>query len=83
MRRFANTVVSVVGPANDNPELSLGTGPDEMAYFHASRPPEVWERTASAGVTFRDGLLDVAIKRIAMTTHVPGGCLEVNKQEVA
>ena len=39
MRRFANTVVSVVGPANDNLELSLGTGPDEMAYFHASRPP--------------------------------------------
>ncbi len=46
-------------------------------------PHEVWERTASAGVTFRDGLLDVAIKRIATTTHVPGGCLDVNKQEVA
>ena len=39
MRHSANTVVSVVGPANDNPELSLGMGPDEMAYFHASRPP--------------------------------------------
>lgn len=46
-------------------------------------PHEVWEQTASAGVTFRDGLLDVEIKRVAKTTHVPGGCLEVNKQEVA